>query len=133
MKTTATPSPKCQTCIDAVLGTLAFHYQEAIDPLLDLKLDTDRKTNPGNCIQTYFWLRDRLPECTREELNQIRAWLESLIEVVAFKKNKELFLRRALKLDVDSLETYCTGMMRHVRRMTVQTPLDLELAFAFRK
>ena len=123
---------ECQKCIDAVLGSLAFQYRDAVDPLLDLKLDASRRTNPGACIQTYFWLMERLPRAARTELNEVRIWLEGLIEVVALKANRELFSRRSLKLEADSLESYCNKTMQHFRRITAATPLDLELSFAFR-
>ena len=124
---------ECQVCIDAVLSSLAFRYREAIDPILDLKLDTSRKTNPGACVQTYFWLVERLPCAARAELAQIRHWLEGLIEVVAFRPNRELFSRRSLKLEAESLEAYCTGVIQQFRRLTAQKGFDVELNFAFRE
>lgn len=127
------PPLECQACIDAVLGSLAYRYREAIDPLLDLKLDAARKRNPGNCVQTYFWLMDRLPSAAKAEIGQIRAWLEQLIEVVAFKANREPFFHLPLELDhTGSLEEYCTNVMRQFRCMTAHAPFDLELQFAFR-
>ena len=123
--------PQCQTCIDTVLSALAFRYRDAVDPLLDLKLDTGKKINPGTCIQRYFWLVNRLPSA-KKELRQIRTWLEGLIEVLAFKENKEFFSRRALDLDYESLEQYCATVMRDFRQITAHSPCNLELRFVFR-
>lgn len=122
---------QCQTCIDTVLSSLALQYRDAVDPLLDMKIDTVRKTNPGTCIQTYFWLVDRFP-AAKEELRQIRTWLEGMIEVLAFQANEEFLLRRSIDLDGDSLEQYCTSIMQDIRRRTADAPCDLELQFAFR-
>jgi len=123
---------QCQACIDAVLSSLAFRYRDVADPLLDLKLDSGRRTNPGTCIQTYFWLLNRLPPAATEEMRQIRTWLEGLIEVVAFKPNKEFLSRRSIDLNGDSLEQYCNTVMRNFRRETAHDPCDMELQFAFR-
>ena len=124
--------PQCQACIDAVLSSLAFRYRDVADPLLDLKLDSGRRTNPGTCIQTYFWLVNRLPATAHEEMSQIRTWLEGLIEVVAFTPSKEFVSRRSIDLEGVSLEQYCTSVIQDFRRSTAHAPSALELQFAFR-
>ena len=124
--------PECQGCIDAVLCSLAFRYLDSADHFLDLKLDVSARKNPGRCVRVYFWLVDRLPGSCREELNQIREWLERSIEIKAFKSPGILFGELPLYLKVDSLEQCCHWAMNHFRRATAETPVDLELRFAYR-
>ncbi len=120
--------------IDAALSSLAYRYREVIDPVLDLKLDMDRRQNPGNCVQIYFWLIDRLPAAAKSEINQVRVRLEQLIEVVAFKANREPLSHMPMELNqMSSLEEYCLSVMRHFRNLTAHAPCDLELQFAFRE
>lgn len=128
----------CRACVDTVLAALAYRHREVADQLLDLKLDTARRRNPGGCVSLYFEVLGRLPRGPAgTEIAQVRAWLESLIEVVAHplegKAGRPQPLARVpMTLGMTgSLEEYCTGVMRDFRRATRARPRDLELRFAY--
>jgi len=122
---------ECPSCIDSILCSLAFQYRDLADPLLDLKLDTDRRSNPGACVQTYFRLLDRLPSKARGDLYQLRIWLEGLIEVWAFSDH-ELLTRRSVDLNWGSMDQCITAIMRDFRRISAVIASELDLEFAFR-
>ena len=104
---------------------------DSADHFLDLKLDVGARKNPGRCVQDYFWLLERLPESCRGELDQIRAWLEGVIEIRAFKSSEIQYGRLPLCLGADSLEDCCRWAMDHFRRATSKRPFDMELRFAY--
>ena len=130
----------CRACIDAVLAALAYRHREVADHLLDLKLDTTRRRNPGGCVGLYFEVLGRLPRGqVGAEMAQVRAWLESLIEVVAYplekaaaQRHPEPMARVPMALgQAASLEEYCTGVMGQFRRARRAQPRDLQLRFAY--
>lgn len=123
---------ECRQCIDTVIAALASRYLEAADLLLDMKLDTSRGQNPGLCVRNYFDLLARLPKNCSAELDQLRSWLESLIEVVALRDGQQPFARVPMHLDAESLEDYCHSVMRDFHDMTAADPCSLELRFSYR-
>jgi hypothetical protein len=130
MQLRSIPAP-CPPALDAVLRSLCPLFFRQADDLLDLRACANSRQRPGKCVDCYFRLSSECPAVS--QLCPLREWLESNIEVVAFAGGQSALERLPLRLDGETLESYCHGVMDEIRENRNYSHPEISLAFQFKE
>ncbi|NBD38041.1 MAG: hypothetical protein GVY10_05685 [Verrucomicrobia bacterium] len=117
--------------LDEALGPVADRDRILADSLLDLREAALQRRDAGQCLQCYFRIYGRAAERGVGPITPLRQWMESHLEIVARDHEEQELERVPLILESESLEDFCSGMMREFRenRCYPQPAIELSLAF----
>ena len=99
--------------------------------MLDIKLLISERKRPGVCMQCLFNLYRKAPPRLKNDIDQVKTWLEEEIEVVAIDNQSKELYRFPCQIREQALEDYCQRMMEESKLEMSSEILNWNLEFRY--
>lgn len=116
---------------EEALKRIALASRSSIDDVLDIMAKLPQRQQAGSCMLCFFNLYRKLPPHCLKDLNRVKVWLESEIEIVATDSAANVVEAFPCRIQERELEEFCHRMMEETKSLLKPGMKQLMLQFRF--